>query len=185
MTYPRLINRTAIIRLGLVWLSVILCGLGVSARHVQAQALTPAGAPEATVTVNATASCSDGRVVMTWSAQADTVARVTVSYMGLNSGPYDLVAPTFKAEGSLNTDFGEAPATGVAFTSQYWSAGGWVNLATQTKSLEAIGCRNIPTAVHLRTFTAGANGGHGLPVLPVLGMGMVVLAVVVARRPRK
>jgi hypothetical protein len=140
------------------------------------------GAGSRTITVNATASCVDGHVVLTWSAQADALARVTVSYMGLNSGPYDL-APTFKVEGRLHTVVGSASATVATFASQYWSGNRWVNMTTQTKSLDAISC-NTPTAVRLSTFTA-ANGGRSLPTLLVPGVGMVALAAVLARRPRK
>jgi hypothetical protein len=153
MTSPRLTTHIAIFRLCLVWLAVALCLVGLSAPHVQAEALTPAVSSECTATMSATASCMDGHVIMTWCAQSDTVARVTVSFMGLNSGPYDLAAPTFKVDGMLNTDFGSVPATQATFMSQYWSGGDWVTLATQTKSLEAISC-NAPTAVHLSSFTA-------------------------------
>jgi hypothetical protein len=152
MMFPRFSTRTAIIRLWLALLAVALCGIGLRAPYVQAQDLAPAVAPECTVTVNATASCVDGHVVLTWRAQADALARVTVSYMGLNSGPYDL-APTFKVEGRLHTVVGSAPATVATFTSQYWSGSRWVNMTTQTKSLDAISC-NTPTAVRLSTFTA-------------------------------
>jgi len=183
MTCPRLSTRTAIIRLWLALLAVVLCGIGLNTPHVQAQDLAPAVAPECTVTVNATASCVNGYVVLTWSAQADALARVTVSYAGLNSGPYDLAVPTFKVEGSLHTDFGSSLATVATFKSEYWSGSRWVNLTPQTKSLDAISC-NTPTAVSLRTFTA-ANGGHSFPTLLVPGVGMVALAAVVARRPRK
>jgi hypothetical protein len=42
------------------------------------------------------------------------------------------------------------------------------------------------TAVSLRTFTAGTNGGRSLPALPLLGVGMLALAaVVMVRRPLK
>jgi hypothetical protein len=157
MTCSRLSTRTAIIRFWLVLLAVALFGIGLRAPHVQAQDLAPTVAPpEYTVTVNAAASCVDGYVVLTWSAQA--AARVTVSYMGLNSGPYDLAAPTFKVEGSLHTDLTSAPATVVTFASEYWSGSHWVTLAPQTKNVAPLSC-NAPTAVSLRTFTATSGTG--------------------------
>ena len=153
MAFSRFSTRTAIIRLWLALLAVVLCGIGLRAPHVQAQDLAPAVASECSVAVDATASCLDGYVVLTWCAQSDTAARVTVSYTGLNAGPYDLVAPTFNVEGSLHTDFTSVPAAVATFTSQYWSGSRWVTLETQTKSLEAISC-SAPTAVRLSTFTA-------------------------------
>jgi len=183
MTFPRLSTHTAITRLWLAWLAVALCGIGLRAPHVQAQDLAPAVAPECTVTMNATASCVDGYVVLTWRAQADAFARVTVSYMGLNLGPHELADPTVTFEGSLHTNSGSAATTAI-FTSEYWSGSRWVTLATQTKSVAPLSC-NTPTAVSLRTFTAGANGGHSFPTLLVPGVGIIALAAVVTRRPHK
>ena len=155
MTFPRFSTRTAIIRLWLALLAVALCGIGLGAPLVQAQDVVPTVAPpEHTVTVNAAASCVDGYVVLTWSAQAAADARVIVSYVGLISGPWDLTSPTFTVKGTLHTDSRSASAMTTVFTSEYWSGSGWVPLPTQIESLEAIGCNNIPTAVHLNTFTA-------------------------------
>ncbi len=162
MTCSRLITRTAMARLWLAWLAIALCGIGLSTPHVQAQDLAPAVAPPRyIVTVNAMASCVDGYVVLTWSAKADTVARVTVSYMGLNSGPWDLAVSPFTVEGTLYTDSGSTSATTVTFKSEYWSGSYWVALPTQTESLEAIGCNNTPSAVHLNTFTATSGMWFG------------------------
>jgi len=146
----------AIVRLWYVWLALALCGINASVPHAQAQELAPAVAPEHIVAVEAAATCTEGHVVMSWSANADTVARVTVTYMGLNSGPYDMVAPTFQVGGYLHTAFNAVPDTSVTFASQYWSDGYWETLAPQTKNLGGINC-NKPVAVHLSTFAAASG----------------------------
>jgi hypothetical protein len=152
-------RRTAhigMVHLRYAWLALALCGISLSTPRIQAQELTPTVAPEHAVAVEATATCVDGHVVMIWSAWADTVARVTVTYMGLNSGPYDMAAPSAKVGGELHTVFDSVPDSTVTFASQYWSVSHWETLAPQTKGLGAIRC-NVPVAVHLSTFSAASG----------------------------
>ncbi len=80
---------------------------------------------------------------------------------------------------------GSAFVPGNSYSINFHSSMGGTTSGTGMTTVTLPKC-DVPTAVSLRIFTASASGGHSLPVLPLLGVGMTALAaVVVVRRPRK
>ena len=161
MTHLRLATRTAITCFGLACLAIVLCGIGLNAPRAQAQDLGPAAAPDCTINVAATPSCVSGLVVLNWTADSinHETAKVTVSYMSLSDGPYELNSSNgYKGSWNLATGAGSVPAETATFTLKYKSGGYWHNLPNQTTPVAAISC-NTPTAVDLRTFTAASETG--------------------------
>ena len=159
MTHLRLATRTAITCFGLACLAIVLCGIGLNAPRAQAQDLGPAAAPDCTINVTATASCVSGLVVLNWTADSinHETAKVSVSYMSLSDGPYELNSSNgYKGSWNLATGASSEPAGTATFTLQYKSGYTWHNLPNQTKSVAALSC-NTPTAVDLQTFTASSG----------------------------
>jgi hypothetical protein len=80
---------------------------------------------------------------------------------------------------------GSAFVPGSSYTINFHSHMAGATSGTGSTTVTLPTC-NTPTAVSLRTFTAGTNGGRSFPALPVFGVGMIALgAVVMVRRPRK
>ena len=80
---------------------------------------------------------------------------------------------------------GSAFVPGNSYSINFHSMMGGTTSGTGDTQVDLPRC-DVPTAVSLRTFTAGTNSSHSFPALPVLGAGLTALAaVVVVRRPRK